>query len=165
MASEPVNAFQVRPRGSWFGDPVDRVLLAYDDRYRRRLLVTCESGTQVLLNFAEARVLRDGDALVVGDGDLIEVKAASERLIEIVCADVRELVRVAWHLGNRHLATQLLGDRLRIREDHVIADMVCKLGAKATPIEAPFDPEGGAYGHGAVQSHSHGPSHDHSHDH
>ena len=85
---------------------------------------------------------------------LVEVKAAPERLAEIACADTAALVRVAWHLGNRHLPTQLVGDRLRIREDHVIVAMVKGLGAEVTLINAPFNPEGGAYGHGAVHGHS-----------
>ena len=72
-----------------------------------------------------------------------------------------DLLRIAWHLGNRHLPTQLLGDRLRIREDHVILDLLKKLGAKTEVIEAPFDPEGGAYGHGRTHGHDHGHGHGH----
>ena len=81
--------------------------------------------------------------------------------------DPAHLLRVAWHLGNRHLPTQLLGDRLRIRRDHVIEAMLVQLGAFVVPVEAAFDPEGGAYGHGRTFGHDHGHSHDHgaSHDH
>ena len=91
--------------------------------------------------------------------------AAPEPLLEIRCRDAHHLVRVAWHLGNRHLPTQIFEDRLRIRVDHVIEDLARKLGAEVARIEAPFDPEGGAYGHGRTHGHDHGHSHSHSHDH
>ena len=155
-------AASIRPAGSWTGPAADTVELAYDERHRRRVMLTCLSGRKVLLDLAEAQVLGHGDALDAGGGVLIEVRAAPERLAEIACADPTELVRVAWHLGNRHLPTQILGDRLRIREDHVIVDMVRGLGAEVTLIEAPFDPEGGAYGNGGG-GHSHHGGHHHSH--
>jgi hypothetical protein len=82
---------------------------------------------------------------VLEDGRLIEVVAAPEPLVEIRGADPHHLVRIAWHLGNRHLPTQIVGKGLRIRRDHVIEDMVRGLGARVIAIEAPFDPEGGAY--------------------
>lgn len=149
-------ACEVRPAGSWTRSPTDCVELAYDERYRRRVVLTCASGRRLLLDLAEPRVLGHGDALVTDEGETIEVRAAPERLAEISCADARELVRVAWHLGNRHLPTQILGNRLRIREDHVIVDMVRRLGAEVVPVEAPFDPEGGAYGHAHHGGHDHG---------
>jgi urease accessory protein len=120
-----------------------------------------------LLDLPAAEELRGGDALVLEDGRLINVVAAPEPLLEIRCSDVRHFARVAWHLGNRHLPTQLLPDALRIRRDHVIADMVVKLGAEAIEIEAPFDPERGAYA-APVERHDHddhGHRHAHSHDH
>ena len=149
------HATSVLPKGEWHGASRDTVVLAYDDRYRRRVLLKTVSGAEILLNLVQPRVLRDGDALRLDDGGLIEVKAAPERLVEITCADTAALVRVAWHLGNRHLPTELVGSCLRIRVDHVIVAMVRGLGADVAPIEAPFNPEGGAYGHGAVHGHSH----------
>jgi urease accessory protein len=124
-------------------------------------------------------VLRGGDALVLDDNRLIEVVAAPEPLAEIRGADPQHLVRIAWHLGNRHLPTQIMAQGLRIRRDHVIEAMVKGLGARVIEIEAPFDPEGGAYAgrprHApAGEPHHHAPhdhaahdhaSHDHSHDH
>jgi urease accessory protein len=101
---------------------------------------------------------------VLEDGRLIEVVAAAEPLIEIRGADPLHLVRIAWHLGNRHLPTQLLGDRLRIRQDHVIAEMVAGLGGVCEGIMTPFDPEGGAYAsseRSAILAHHH--HHDHHH--
>ena len=116
-----------------------------------------------------ASAIRGGDALLLDDGRLIEVIAAPEPLIEIRGADPLHLVRVAWHLGNRHLPTQIMAKGLRIRRDHVIEAMVKGLGARIIEIEAPFDPEGGAYAGGGhvAGDHGHHPgAHDHaSHDH
>ena len=160
-----LHATSVVPKGQWSEDARDAVVLGYDDRYRRRVMLKTESGAELLLNLVQARVLQEGDALRLDDGGLVAVKAAPERLAEITCRDTAALVRVAWHLGNRHLPTELVGDRLRIREDHVIIDMVKGLGAEVTLIEAAFNPEGGAYGHGAVHGHSHGHGHGHGHGH
>lgn len=138
-------------------------MLDYDDRHRRRMAMTGMRGLEFLLDLEEAFALRGGDALVLEDGRLIEVVAAPEQLIEIRCNDPYHLARVAWHLGNRHLLTQITGKGLRVRRDHVIEDMVKGLGARVIEIEAPFDPEGGAYAGGG---HSHGDQmhHDHVHD-
>lgn len=152
-----IRAIEVRPNGA--GPAIDTVVLDFDDRHRRRLAMTGEGGLAFLLDLAEAAALKDGDGLVLEDGRVVAVRAAPERLVEIEAASLGELVRIAWHLGNRHLPTQLLGDRLRIREDHVIAEMVHGLGGKVHAVEAPFDPEGGAYGHGRVHSHEHGHHH------
>ncbi len=101
-------------------------------------------------------MLRAGDGIRLEDGRIVAVEAASERLLEITCRDGRALARIAWHLGNRHLATEIAARVIHIRDDHVIADMVRGLGAEARVVSRPFNPEGGAYGHGAVQGHSHG---------
>lgn len=151
--------------GLWGGTPVDTVSLDYDRRTRRRMTLTGERGLSFLLDLPEAPVLRNGDGLKLEDGRIVEVRAASEALLEITCADERALARVAWHLGNRHLATEIDARVLHIRADHVIADMVRGLGAAVRSVERPFNPEGGAYGHGAVHGHSHGHGHGHSHDH
>jgi urease accessory protein len=123
----------------------DTVHLDHDRRNRRRLVFTAESGRSMLLDMPGVVHLRDGDALVLDDGKVVRVEASPEALIEITALSMAELVRLSWHLGNRHLPTQLLGDRLRIREDHVIAAMVTGLGGRCERIVAPFDPEGGAY--------------------
>ena len=139
-------------RATRFGDsiagreaPADTVVLDFDDRHRRRMAMTGTRGLEFLLDLENAVALRGGDALVLEDGRLIEVVAAPEPLIEIRGADPQHLVRIAWHLGNRHLPTQIMGKGLRIRRDHVIEAMVKGLGARVVEIEAPFDPEGGAY--------------------
>jgi urease accessory protein len=153
----------------------DTVVLEFDDRHRRRMAMTGTRGLEFLLDLENAVALRGGDALVLEDGRLIEVVAAAEPLLEIRGADPLHLVRVAWHLGNRHLPTQIMPKGLRIRRDHVIEAMVKGLGARVIEIEAPFDPEGGAYAGGghahaaeadphAHAAHGHA-SHDHGHHH
>ena len=154
---------RILPPQSWPGDASDRVVLDYEDRFRRRITLQGAAGTRFLLDLPEPRLLMHGEGLQLEDGRIVAVEAAAESLVEITCANETELMRVAWHLGNRHLATQIMGDRLRIREDHVIIDMVERLGARVERIKAPFQPEGGAYGHGAVHGHDH--HHDHSHGH
>eukprot|EP01037_Dinobryon_pediforme_P007052 gene7053-7115_t len=166
-------ATQVIAKGDW-KDAIETVVLDYDDRHRRRMVMRSVGGLEFLLDLADVVMLRGGDALRLEDGRLIEVVAAPEPLLEIKSADAHEMVRVAWHLGNRHLPTQISGTKLRIRRDHVIADMVRGLGAKVVEIDAPFDPEGGAYA-ASVQTqghdhhdhghHDHGHKHDHGHHH
>jgi urease accessory protein len=142
----------------------DTVVLDFDDRHRRRMAMTGTRGLEFLLDLETAVALRGGDALVLEDGRLIEVVAAPEPLIEIRGTEPAHLVRIAWHLGNRHLPTQITARGLRIRSDHVIEEMVKGLGARVIAIEAPFDPEGGAYA-GVSETHDHS-GHDHArHDH
>src|ERR1700761_5089231 len=161
-----IRATQVRGQHRWTQPPADTIVLGFDDRHRRRMAMTGTRGLEFLLDLENAVALRGGDALVLEDGRLIEVVAAPEPLIEIRGYDPHHLVRVAWHLGNRHLPTQIMARGLRIRRDHVIEAMVKGLGARVIEIEAPFDPEGGAYadaGHGHA-SHDH-TGHDHAHHH
>jgi urease accessory protein len=166
-----IRATQVRGQYRWAEAPADTVVLDFDDRHRRRTAMTGTRGLEFLLDLESAVALRGGDALVLEDGRLIEVVAAPEPLLEIRGQDPGHLVRIAWHLGNRHLPTQIMGRGLRIRRDHVIEEMVKGLGARVIEIEAPFDPEGGAYAAAhaahdhdhAYGDHHHG--HDHHHDH
>jgi urease accessory protein len=169
-----IRATEVKPQQRWTEAPADTVVLDFDDRHRRRMAMTGTRGLEFLLDLENAVVLRGGDALVLEDGRLVEVVAAAEPLVEIRGADPHHLIRVAWHLGNRHLPTQIMPKGLRIRRDHVIEAMVTGLGARVVEIEAPFDPEGGAYagtGHGhAHEDHAQDPGHgghdhDHAHDH
>lgn len=165
-----LRATSVKAAQTWRDTPADTVVLEFDDRHRRRMTMTGTRGLEFLLDLPEVIALRGGDALVLEDGRLIEVVAAPEPLIEIRCKDPTHLVRVAWHLGNRHLPTQITAKALRIRRDHVIEDMVRGLGARVVEIEAPFDPEGGAYLTAAPSElvhddHDHGHHHGHKHDH
>src|SRR3979411_1498777 len=158
-----IRATQVRAQHSWAEPPADTVVLDFDDRHRRRMAMTATRGLEFLLDLENAVVLRGGDALVLDDGRLIEVVAAPESLIEIRGTDPQHLVRVAWHLGNRHLPTQIIGKGLRIRRDHVIEAMVRGLGARVIEIEAPFDPEGGAYAAGGNATAPESDPHHHGH--
>jgi urease accessory protein len=158
-----IRATKVFPAENWSHAATDRVVLDYDGRHRRRIVMTGEKGTEFLLDLPEAAALRHGDGLLLDDGRVVEVSAAEESLAEITGTDGAHLLRLGWHLGNRHLPTQILGDRLRIRHDHVIEQMIAGLGGTVTTITAPFDPEGGAYEQEPHGHHSH--HHDHPHDH
>lgn len=127
--------------------------------------MTGAGGLAFLLDLPRAEALADGDGLELEDGRIVVVQGAPEALLEITSDDPFLLLRVGWHLGNRHLPTELLPGALRIRDDHVIADMVRGLGAEVRRVDAAFQPEGGAYGHGRVHGHEHGHDHDHPHDH
>lgn len=142
----------------------DEVLLDFDQRHRRRIAMTGLRGTEFLLDLPRAERLRNGDALVLEDGRRVRVKAAPEALAKIAAPGAGALVRVAWHLGNRHLPVMLATDHLFIRRDHVIEKMVRGLGASVELIEAPFDPEGGAYAGGTGHHHHHHGDDDHHHD-
>ncbi len=132
---------------------MDSVVLDFDQRHRRRCLLRTEAGQGVMLDLPEAVRLRQDDGLVLPDGGIVRVCAKPEPLLEISAAEPHVLMRVAWHLGNRHLPVQFSWPHLRIRADQVIADMVRGLGCEATPIEAPFNPEAGAYAAGAHHRH------------
>ncbi len=159
-----IRATSVLGQHHWHEPAADSVVLDFDDRHRRRMAMTGTRGLAFLLDLETAVALRHGDALALEDGRLIEVVSAPEPLIEIRASDPQHLVRLAWHLGNRHLPTQIVGKALRIRRDHVIEAMVKGLGARVVEIEAPFDPEGGAYSIGHAQHpapHEHHAGHDH----
>jgi urease accessory protein len=160
-----LRAVSVEQAGTWSGACADRVVLDFDQRHRRRIAMRGEAGLAFLLDLEETVRLRNGDTLVLEDGRRIAVAAAAEPLAEIRCSDVRHLIRVAWHLGNRHLPAMTDGERLLIRRDPVIEDMARGLGASVSHVEAPFEPEGGAYaGHGHGHHHD-DDSHRHDHEH
>lgn len=164
-----IRATRVFPSGEWSHIATDTVVLDFDHRHRRRLRMQGEGGLDFLLDLAEATALRDGDGLLLEDGRIVAVKASAEPLAEVRARDAGHLVRLAWHLGNRHLPVQVEPGRLLIREDHVIETMLASLGATVTRVEAPFDPEGGAYGgghhHHDDDDGGHGHGHDHGHGH
>ncbi|NCO87198.1 MAG: urease accessory protein UreE [Rhodobacterales bacterium] len=149
--------------------PVDFVELPYHARMlRRKRLVTLHEEA-FLVDLAETVSLDDGDAFALADGRLVAVIAAAEPLMEVR----GELARLAWHIGNRHAPCAVAADRLVIQRDRVLRAMLQGLGAQVTDIDAPFRPEGGAYGHGRTMGHSHAQGdhdgraegHDHDHDH
>ena len=111
--------------------------------------MTSDAGQPFVLDLPDAVALRDGDVLALDDGSHVRVVAEAESVLEITAPDTDTLVRIAWHIGNRHLAAELHADHIVIASDPVIADMVTGLGGTATLAERPFQPEGGAYsGHG-----------------
>jgi urease accessory protein len=135
--------------GEWdVFETVDRVVLDAEERNRRRGVVTGEGGLTFLIDLAAPSALRDGDGLLLDDGAIVAVIALPEPLAEITAPDAAALARFAWHLGNRHAELQVVGDRLRIRHDRVLEEMLRGLGARVTAIEAPFEPQRGAYDHG-----------------
>ena len=135
--------------------PADTVTLAFDDRHRRRMAMVGDNGVEFLLDLPEATELRHGDDLLLTDGRHIRVLAAPEDLMQATVTDPLHLTRTAWHIGNRHLPCEIYADRIVLRWDHVIADMLEKLGCTVARINAPFNPEGGAYGQGRTHGHSH----------
>lgn len=143
------------------GALADTVALDYEARFLRRRRLVAASGASLMVDLAETTSLDHGDALILDDGRAVGVVAAAEDLVEVR----GDLSRLAWHIGNRHTPCQIARDRLVIRRDHVIEAMLRQLGADLTPVHAPFQPEGGAYGHGRTMGHDHGHSHSHDHAH
>jgi urease accessory protein len=146
------------------GAIADTLTLDYDQRHRRRIAMTADGGLAFLLDLDRAAVLDEGDAVRLEDGRLVQIKAAPQHLVEIRAEDPLRLQKIIWHLGNRHVPTEITGDAVYIVEDHVLVDMVRGLGARVTRVRRPFRPEGGAYGHEAVHGHAGGDEHDHDHD-
>jgi urease accessory protein len=139
-------AISVHTRGHWPDEAaVDGVTLPYLDRHRRRIRLVADSGTPFLLDLPRAQHLTDGDGLELDNGRYIRVCAAAEPVIEVAADSPTELLRIAWHIGNRHLPLQVADGVLRLRADHVIAAMVEGLGGRVIWRDAPFDPEIGAY--------------------
>ena len=149
----------------WLSDPEDRVVLTYEYRHCRRITLTSEKGEEFLLNLAAVPDLKDGDGLLLSNGKTIQVVSAPEDLMEISCPDPLRFARIAWHLGNRHLPTEIAPNVFRIHADHVIGDMARGLGAKVALVQAPFNPEGGAYAEAETHDHEHGHGHEHEHVH
>lgn len=148
-----LRAIRCEPAGSDYGLIEDEVVLDFDQRHRRRLAMKGAGGVEFLLDLPQPRRLNDGDALILEDGRRIRVKAAIEPLTEISANSWDELVRISWHLGNRHLPVMLGHRKLTIRRDHVIEDMVVGLGGIVTHVLTSFNPEGGAYASGGHSHH------------
>ena len=145
------------PAGSWT-KATSRCELSYEDRFLRRKVVRTDDGSKLLVDLPQTTSINHGDAFALTDGRFVEVVAAKEPLLQVT----GDLVRLAWHIGNRHTPCQIEADRLLIQDDPVIAHMLEHLGATVTPASEPFAPEGGAYGHGRTHSHAHGnTAHDH----
>lgn len=143
-------------RGDWpAAEAIGSVMLDYDSRYRRRMVLDCNDIGQVLLDLPATVMLAGGDGLKLTDGNWLAVISAPEDLLEVRLSDFDQLLRVVWHLGNHHCPTDIKADRIRVRNDHVIAAMLQGQGCKPVPVAAPFNPEKGSYHH-----HSTAPDHD-----
>jgi urease accessory protein len=150
------------PAGRWPSEKaVGSITLDFDQRHRRRIRLTDDLGQDLLLDLQDAVAMADGDGLQLDDGRWLRIRAATELVVEIRHTDPTQLVRLAWHLGNRHLPTEICGRVLRIRPDHVIERMLHGFGAELIKVQVAFQPEGGAYGrhhhhvHDAEGHHSH----------
>ncbi|MCI1374906.1 MAG: urease accessory protein UreE [Acetobacter sp.] len=159
---------EILPKGSWAVETaVDVFIGDYEERHRRRMMLSLKSGGKVMLDLAHARLLRAGEGLMLDDHRVVLVEAQPEALMEVTSQGSLQLLRLAWHLGNRHLPVAIDEHRLLVRRDHVIADMISKLGGHVRMLDAPFDPESGAYAerddvHG---HHHHGSGHHHHYSH
>jgi urease accessory protein len=143
----------------------DTVTLDHEGRSRRRIALTGEGGLDFLMDLDKATVLSDGDALKLEDGRLVQVKAAPQRLLEVRAENPLRLLKVAYHVGNRHTPAEVTADAIYIEEDHVLAEMVRGQGCTATPVMRSFQPERGAYEHDCGHDHGHGHGHHHHHGH
>lgn len=153
-----LRAIKCLAAGSWRDDPVCAITLNKDQRHRRRIVLSSDTGLEFLLDLPEAIQLRHGDGLQLEDGRVIKVLAEAEELLEVRGRNTHHLLRLAWHLGNRHLEAQIEDSRILVRRDHVIEEMLNGLGATTAHVVEPFSPQGGAYG-------DHGPEGHHRHDH
>jgi len=170
-----LRAIEHRHANAWPSqEAADSLTLDYDNRHRRRIRLATDGGADLLLDLPKAVAMAHGDGLRLEDGRWLGVKAAPEALVEVRAEDRTQLARIAWHIGNRHFPAQILDGAIRIRPDHVMEAMVIGLGGQVSRLEAPFQPEGGAYGgaapaqghsHDHVHSHGHAHDHDHAHGH
>lgn len=147
---------KILPAGSWDEtDVTDQFSADYEGRYRRRIVLTLESKERVLLDLDKTHLLTDGEGLLLDDGRIIRIVALPEALIEVTAHTSLQLLQLAWHLGNRHLPAMIEKNRIFIRKDIVIADMIKGLGGHIQFCEAPFSPESGAYAGDKKHRHSH----------
>jgi len=152
------------PAGDWPKEKAAGTLtLDFDARHRRRIRLTTDHGENILLDLPKTVAMADGDGLQLDDGTWLAITAAQESLVEVRHKDHHQLRRLAWHLGNRHLPTEIRDGALRIRPDHVIEELLQGLGAALDHVRDAFQPEGGAYG--ATHSHGHQHHDDHHDDH
>ncbi len=155
------------PRAAYKVEVRGQLRLPFEQRQKSRLRARLVSGEEVALLLPRGEVLRGGDLVTASDGRVIEVIAEIEQLLHVECASPEQLARAAYHLGNRHVAVQVGAGFLRLAADHVLEEMLKGMGAKVAALEAPFEPEAGAYagGHHHHESAHGGKIHEHHHDH
>src|SRR5450830_376979 len=132
------------------------LLLPYDQREKSRLRATMTSGEEVAVFTVRGTVLRNGDLLRGDDGRVVKINAAKEATYRVEASSPHQLLRCAFHLGNRHTQAQVGDGFLRIRKDPVLKEMLQGLQASVTEESAPFEPEAGAYGGGHGHHEGHG---------
>ena len=135
--------------------PSDSITLSYDDRFRRRIVMRTDGGKEFLLDLVKTTELRSGDLIALDDGEYVKVKAAYEKLMTATSNDPKLILRAAWHIGNRHLSCEIQTNKILLRFDHVILQMLENLGLTLEIINQPFNPEGGAYGEFRTTGHKH----------
>jgi urease accessory protein len=142
---------------------VETVTLDHEGRHRRRVTLVGDGGLEFVLDLENAAALNDGDALKLEDGRLVQVKAAPQKLLEIRAENPLRLMRMAYHVGNRHVSAEITADAIYIEDDHVLAEMARGQGCKVSAVMRAFAPERGAYDHDCGHDHgAHGHSHGHS---
>jgi urease accessory protein len=141
---------------------VETVTLDHEGRHRRRVTLVGDGGLEFVLDLENATALNDGDALKLEDGRLVQVKAAAQKLLEIRAENPLRLMRMAYHVGNRHVSAEITADAIYIEDDHVLAEMARGQGCKVSAVMRAFAPERGAYDHDC--GHDHG-AHEHHHGH
>ena len=147
---------KIRRAGDW-SDGFEACVLTYDDRFLRRKVIKTAQGEALFVDFEHTTSLNHGDAFELTDGRFIECVSAQEPLYRVT----GDLVRLAWHIGNRHSPCEITAEYLLVPRNHVMKDMLAKLGADVEDVLWPFNPEGGAYGHG--RTHGHDPESGHAH--
>ena len=154
----PIRASSIlRSQAVRAGEVVDEVTLDHEDRYRRRAVLSCAGGLEVLLDLDKPARLEHGDALKLEDGRLVRVVAAAEELVEITSDNPARLLRAAWHLGNRHTPAEITAEAIYVASDHVLVEMLRGLGLAVRPVTRAFRPERGAYEHRhGHDAHEHG---------
>lgn len=148
MADRPtvIRAVSTKTAATWsMAEAADTITLDHETRNRRRRALRSDAGLDFLLDLPRPAALDEGDALVLEDGRLILVRAAAQRLVEITTPNPRRLLRLAWHIGNRHTPAEIAEQAIYIEEDHVLVEMVRQQGATVRFVERPFRPERGAY--------------------
>jgi urease accessory protein len=136
------------PRGAYRLEVKGVLKLPFDARQKSRLRTQLVSGEEVALVLPRGDILRGGDLVVASDGRVIEIVAEAEAVLHVTCKTFEDVTRAAYHLGNRHVPVQVGEGFLRIAADHVLEEMLQGLGASIDSLQAPFEPEAGAYGGG-----------------
>jgi len=143
-----------RTSGEWPQElAAGSLTLDFDQRHRRRIRLVTDQGDELLLDLPDAIAMADRDGVQLDDGTWRIIRAAPEPVVDVAHPEARQFVRLAWHLGNRHVPTEIRGNALRIRPDHVIEEMLHGLGATVVKLNAAFQPEGGAYGDSSGDHH------------